>query len=207
MPIDELERRICELAVDISAATCRWLRLVAEFEQRGGHERAGFHSATGWLSWHCSLTPRAAREQLRVARALGALPKIEAAFAAGELSYSKVRALTRVVKAELEDDLLELARHATAAQLESVVSGLRRACGDPQIELERRHLYLGWEGDGMLRISGALPAEEGELLIQAIEAAREALREEGQGGSRPDRADGLCAVSYTHLTLPTNREV
>ena len=129
LSIAQLESRICELAVDINAATCHWLRLVAEFERRGGHERAGFHSATGWLAWHCSLTDRAAREQMRVARALDELPKIEAAFAAGELSYSKVRALTRVATPELEEELLELAEHATAAQLESVVEGVRRALG------------------------------------------------------------------------------
>ncbi len=200
LSIAQLERRICELAVDINAATCHWLRLVAEFERRGGHEQAGFHSATGWLAWHCSLTDRAARDQMRVARALGELPRIGAAFAAGELSYSKVRALTRAATPEIEEKLLELARHATASQLESVVKGVRRALksGD-ELALERRHLYLGWEDDGMLRVSGVLPAEEGALLINAIEAAREALRRDGGEDARPDRADGLGVLAETLL--------
>ncbi len=200
LSIAQLETQICELAVDINAATCAWLRLLAEFERRGGHERAGFHSATAWLAWHCSLTDRAARDQMRVARALEGLPKIEAAFAGGELSYSKVRALSRVATPEFEDELLEIARHGTAAQLERVVSGVRRALATgEELALERRHLHLGWEPDGMLRISGVLPAEEGELLIKAIEAAREALRRGGSEEVRPDRADGLAVLAETLL--------
>lgn len=207
LSLGQLESRICELAVDINAATCAWLGLLAGFERRGGHERAGFHSATAWLAWHCSLTDRAAREQMRVARALEGLPEIGAAFAAGALSFSKVRALTRVATPELESDLLEIARHGTAAQLERVVRGVRTALASgEEVAFERRHVDLRWEPDGMLRVSGVLPAEEGELLIRAIEVAREALRREGAGGPavgsgspQPDRADGLAAMAETLL--------
>jgi hypothetical protein len=200
MPLELLERRICELAVDIDAATCRWLLMVAEFDRRGGHEAVGFHSCTGWLAWHCGLTARAAREQVRVARALSDLPRITAAFAAGRLSYSKARALTRVATPEMEDELLELAQQASASQLESMVRGLRRGMetADPSLALERRYLSTTWEPDGMMRISGALPAEEGELVIKAIEAAREGLRRQDEG-SRPDRADGLTVLAETLL--------
>ncbi len=197
----ELETEICRLATDINAATCRWMRLLADFDRLGGHARAGFHSCTAWLAWHCALTARAAREHVRVARALRGLPAIEAAFASGELSYSKVRALTRVANPALEGELLELARHATAAQLEAVVRSLRRSLADDpdQLALERRHLALRWEPDGMLRVSGLLPAEEGELLIKAVESAREQLRREGGSTARPDRADGLGAIAEATL--------
>ncbi len=201
LSLPALERQLCSLAADINAATCRWLALLAEFDRRAGFERAGFHSCAGWLAWHCSLTARAAREHCRVARRLAELPEIAGAFAAGELSYSKVRALTRVASAELEAELLEVARHATAEQLERVVSGLRRALAGDEAELarERRHLSLRWEAEGMLRVAGLLPAEEGELLIRAIEAAREALRREGGIASKPDRADGLNALAESLL--------
>ncbi len=201
LPLALLERQICSLAADINAATCRWLAMLAEFDRRAGFERAGFHSCAGWLAWHCSLTARAAREHCRVARRLVELPAIAGAFAEGELSYSKVRALTRVASADLEPELLEVARHATAEQLERVVSGLRRALAGDEAELacERRHLSLRWEAEGMLRVAGLLPAEEGELLIRAIEAAREALRREGGIASKPDRADGLNALAESLL--------
>ena len=67
-----------------------------------------------------------AREHVRVARSLPELPRIHAAFACGELSYSKVRAITRIADAESEEELLGLARCLTAAQLERAVRAYRR---------------------------------------------------------------------------------
>src|SRR3989442_6269505 len=96
LPTDRLEAEIGELAAHINAATARFLLLVAEFERREAHQDSGFQHCSSWLSWRCSLAPRAAREHVRVARALVGLPLVRAAFARGELSYSKVRALTRI---------------------------------------------------------------------------------------------------------------
>jgi hypothetical protein len=95
-PLDQLGDRICAGAVRLAAATAAWLRLVAEFDEREGWGGVGITSCAHWLAWRCSLTPGTARQHVRVARALRRLPLIEAAFAGGELSYSKVRAITRV---------------------------------------------------------------------------------------------------------------
>src|SRR3954454_22385940 len=108
-PLELLEREITELASQIYAATCRWLGLVAEFDRRGGWADWGCRSCAHWVSWRCGLAPVAAREHVRVARRLEGLPLVRAAFAEGRLSYSKVRALTRVGAIEREDDLLSLA--------------------------------------------------------------------------------------------------
>ena len=122
--------------MEIHAATCRWLCLVAEYDAREGWAQWGCKSCAHWVAWQCAIAPGAAREHVRVARRLGELPLIRAAFAAGELSYSKVRALTRVENVEREQDLLELARHATASQLERLLAcalpwrGRRRARGN-----------------------------------------------------------------------------
>src|SRR5215210_133018 len=118
MSPEELEDEIATLAAHIYAGTCRWLDLVAELDRRGS--LAGCSTAE-WLAWRCALTPRAAREHVRVARCLGELPLIHDAFACGELSYAKVRALTRVAEPGNEEELLELARHMTASQLERAV--------------------------------------------------------------------------------------
>ena len=75
-----------------------------------------------WLCWRIGLGVGTAGEKVRVAKALGELPHIDAAFAAGELSYCKVRAMTRVANPAIEERLLEMARHATGAQLEHSVS-------------------------------------------------------------------------------------
>ena len=127
LPTPQVETAICELAAHINAATARWLALIAEYDRRGAHEASGFVSCASWLAWRCSITPRAAREQLRVARALDELPRIASEFRRGALSYSKVRALTRAATPEMEEELLTLAAEATAAQLERILSGYRRA--------------------------------------------------------------------------------
>ena len=199
-----LEREISQLAADISAATCRWLLLAAEFDRRGGHEAYGFVSGASWLAWRCSLTARATREQLRVGRKLSELPAIREAFGSGRLSYSKVRALTRVAEPEMEEHLLELAEEATAAQLERIVRGYRRATSEDEIAArERRFFSTRWEDDGTLTVRGSLPADEGALLRKALEIARESLRadnealDEEAAPSPPNDADALIALGET----------
>lgn len=182
-----LEQRIGELAGQIAAATCRWLLLVAEFDRRNEHERQGFAYCAHWLAWRCSVSRRTAFEYVRVARALWDLPEITASFAAGRVSYSKVRALTKVADREDEGALLAMAEEATAAQLERILLGYGKAisAGDAEEARTRRHLSTRWEADGTLRINGNLPAEEGALLLKALETAREALW-------RERRADALA---------------
>ena len=124
--LEHLEHEIVELAAQIHAATCRWLELVAEFDRREGWSSWGCKSCAHWVAWRCAISPVAAREHVRVARALAELPLIRAAFARGELSYSKVRALTRVAGIQREEELLSMARHATAAQLERILGAYGR---------------------------------------------------------------------------------
>jgi len=118
MPMERLEARICELAGHLTAATCQFLMLVADFDARQGWADWEMPSCAAWLLWRCQIAPGTARDQVRVARALGGFPLITAEFAAGRLSYAKVRALTRIVTPETEADLLEMALPITAGQLE-----------------------------------------------------------------------------------------
>src|SRR4051812_32534830 len=92
----ELEAQITELAGHLNAANHRWLVLIAEFDRRQGWSDGVTHSCAHWLSWKCGIELCAAREKVRVARALETLPMISVAMGRGELSYSKVRAVTRV---------------------------------------------------------------------------------------------------------------
>jgi len=96
----ELEEELACLAAHIYAGTCRWLELVAEVDRR--NKLVGCTCAQ-WLAWRCGLTPRTAREHVRIARSLGGLPAIRAAFARGQLSFAKVRALTRVAEPANEE--------------------------------------------------------------------------------------------------------
>jgi Domain of unknown function (DUF222)/HNH endonuclease len=176
LPLEALEREITELASHIHAATCRWLCLVADYDEREGWAQWGCRSCAHWVSWQCGVAPVAAREHVRIARRLRELPLIREAFAAGRLSYSKVRALTRVQDVEREQDLLDLARHATASQLERLVRGYRRVAATERAAAGGRpERWLTWDydDDGSLLLRGRLPADEGALVIAAIEAARD----------------------------------
>jgi hypothetical protein len=219
-PLELLEREITSLATQIHAATCRWLCLVAEYDAREGWAIWGAKSCANWVALQCGIAPGSAREHVRVARRLRELPLIRAAFAEGELSYSKVRALTRVENVEREQDLLDLARHATAHQLErllrayhGVVAAERAAAGEPP----ERWIAFDHADDGSLLLRGRLPAEEGALVMAAIEAAREQLAQrdvpagtrDGDGVDVPagtsrrsagePRADALVALADSFL--------
>src|SRR5690606_29279471 len=123
-----------------------------------------------WLAWQCGLSARAARDHVRVARGLLERPVVRAGFAAGELSYSKVRALTRAPAGEDEAGLVALARESTAAQLERAVRALRRMpSADVEVAnaaYERRFVEWWWEPDGSLSLRARLPAEDGAAFVE-----------------------------------------
>jgi hypothetical protein len=132
LSVPELEDEVATLASHLYAGTCRWLELVGELDRRGQWADC---TCAQWLAWRCALLPRAAREHVRVARRLPELPRVHAAFARGELSYSKVRALTRIAEPESEEELLGLARALTASQLERAVRAYRRVSIDEANDL------------------------------------------------------------------------
>src|SRR5881296_207257 len=180
--VAELERlgdQIAVLSAHLEAAGARLLDLIRDFDARGGWN-IGFRSCADWLSWRVGLAPAAARERVRVARALGTLPLLAQALARGELSYAKVRALTRVATPEDEERLLGVGRVGTAAQVERIVRGWRRV--DRQAEAKesaRQHatraLHVYDDEDGTVVVRGRLAPEVGALLRQALAAARETL--------------------------------
>ena len=173
---NRLADEITELACHIHAATCRWLGLVAEFDTRGGWGEWGCRSCSHWLSWRCSISPVAAREHVRVAHRLEELPLIRGAFAEGRLSYSQVRALTRVENVEREEELLSLARHATAAQLERLVRAYHGVVARARVAAGGGpDRYVTWDhaDDGSLLLRARLPAEEGAVVLAALQAAVE----------------------------------
>jgi Domain of unknown function (DUF222)/HNH endonuclease len=186
---EELCDEICTLAGQIAAATCRWLLLLAEWDRRSEWSDGETKTCADWLSWRCSIMPVTAREHLRIARRLGELPRITAAFASGVLSYSKVRAITRVAEPATEEQLLMLAEHATGATLERLVRGYRRAasaCLETANDAHRRR-YLRWEWaeDGSLRFRGRLPAEDGALLLAALNRAERELERDAPPPQSP----------------------
>ncbi|MBI5481343.1 MAG: DUF222 domain-containing protein [Deltaproteobacteria bacterium] len=200
----DLESELTTLAAHIQAATARLLALLAEIDRREAWGSSGALSCAHWLAFRTGLDLGAAREHVRVARALTVLPQISAAFGRGELSYSKVRAITRIARPETEADLLAMAREGTTAHIERLVRACRRA--DPAAEnatalaqQEARWLHTRWTDDGMLLVEGRLTPEQGALLQRALEVV---MREqEREAGSDPlpamaqRQADALAQVA------------
>ena len=165
--LDRLGDEIAELSAHLEAATARLLDLIREFDARGGWNN-GFRSCAAWLSWRVGLDLGAARERVRVARALGTLPGLAQALARGEVSYAKVRAVTRVATPETEERLLNVARAGTADHVERIVRGWRRVDRKAEAqESARRHtsraLHVHQDDDGMVVIRGRLEPEVGAL--------------------------------------------
>jgi hypothetical protein len=199
--LSALAREITSGAVRLAAATAAWLRLVEEFDRREGWHAYGILSCAHWLAWQCGMSPGTAREHVRVARALTALPVISTAFAEGRLSFSKVRALTRIAEPDTEASLLEFAIDATASQTERMVRQWRRAEAVDRDTVEsKRQFDHWWDDDGMLVLRMRLDADQGAQLLTAIDslAERAARRETGrrqacgrrQSGRRERRRTG-----------------
>jgi Domain of unknown function (DUF222) len=180
---DALAEEIAELSAQIQGADYRLLLLIREFDDNAGWVQQGAKTCAQWLSWRIGLAPNAARERLRVAHALEKLPDVSEAMSKGEISYSKVRAVTRVATPTNESQLLTIAHGGTAAQVERVVRAWRKI--DAQAEQDHaryqqneRSLRVYTDDDGMVVVRGRLAPEVGAVLMKALEAAGEVLYQE-----------------------------
>ena len=188
--IAALGEAIAETAAIIDVATHRFLTQLRAFDEVGGWHRAGALSCAHWLSWRVGMDLGAAREKVRVAKKLAELPRIDEALRTGEISYSKVRAMTRVATAGNEEDLLTMARCATGAQLEKICRLKRRVNRLEDVkEVEgRRYVVERPTEDGMVSIQLRLLPEEAATVLKAFEV---------MGGGQ--RADGAVALAESAL--------
>jgi hypothetical protein len=172
VPLERLEAQICELAGHLTAATCRFLVLLGDFDARRGWASWEMNSCAQWLSWKCQMSSGTAREHVRVARALRGLPVIRAEFAAARLSYAKVRALTRIATPDTEEGLAEIAGPMTGNQLERFARAHRQVShADDAAARIRRRLAWRFEDDGSLAGTFRLPPLQGAVLLKALRAA------------------------------------
>jgi len=199
-----LEDQITELAAHISAATWRLLALIREYDLCSGWNGGGTKSCAHWLNWRCGIALGAAREKVRVAHALADLPQISAAFREGRVSYSKVRAMTRVATPENEDYLLMIARHGTASHMERLVRSYRRVGRlEAREQLSQRELSCYIDEDGSWVIRGRLTPEQGERLLLALDAAVEEIPRDDEQTIAMRRADALEGLAESYLNTGT----
>ena len=203
---ERMGEEIAALAARIDAATYELLVLIRKFDEEEGWNR-GFLTCAHWLTWRIGLAPGAARERVRVARALGDLPLMSAAMSRGELSYSKVRALTRIATPDTEQSLVDLGKTGTAAQVERVVRSWRRIdrtveAHDDELRDASSHVTTHIDENGMFVIRGCLAPEAGEVLMKALDAAGDRLYAEQREDKPPVgkiRADALALVAESAL--------
>jgi hypothetical protein len=176
--IEHLEDQITELAAHVDVAIFRLLELVREYDECEGWGGKGLISCAHWLNWKCGIDLGTAREKVRVAHALKQLPQISEEFRHGRVSYSKVRAMTRVATPKNEDYLLMIARHGTAVHVERLVRNYRKVKRTEALAKENtRHAQreLSWfiDDDGYWVIRGRLTSEQGALVQKVLEQAME----------------------------------
>jgi len=208
--LDGIESEVALRAAHIHASMQPFLALVARFVDRRGWTRGGHRTPAHWLSYLTSFELGTCREYVRVARALEELPETAASMARGALSYSKVRAITRVARPETEADLLPLAQGTTVAVLERVVRAWKTTDRLTEAEQERvrresRTFSIFPDGGGMDELRGRLPSDRGAVLKRAIEVASDELyRAEDRVPLSPEekareaaklRADALVLVA------------
>ena len=211
---EALGDRIAEHAFHLDAAMHRLLTDLRIFDAAGAWGEAGARSCASWLSWRVGWDPGTAREHVRVARALGSLPLIDTALREGRLSYSKVRALTRVATPATEAALVDDAHHTTAAQLEVICRALRSVqrlgALSPDEVRARRTVTRRERDDGLVAIEAVLPPDEAALVWAALEHEARLAGDAGAAAAtdvsagtpiapRFDRADGLVAMSQAAL--------
>ena len=169
MSINDIVSELLAINRGIASARCRTLLMLSELERRKAWSELGCRSGVHWLCRKLGLGRRVAIEHMRVALALLRLPQITQVFAAGEISYSKVRAITRIAAPDNEAELIQLARATTAGRLERIVRARRRGLSQTTPPSPYGKLRWRWDDDGYLEVRLKLPAIEGKLLIAELE--------------------------------------
>ncbi len=219
---EELGIEITELCAYINAATHELLLKIHEFDRDKLWALIGICSCAHWLNYRCGIGMNAAREKVRVANALAELPLISESFSKGEISYSKVRAMTRVATTDNEDFLLNIAHHGTAHHMERTVSQFRRVVRRHEshaaaVQFQDRSISYYYDDDGSLVIKGRLPAEQGAMMIKALQLALDAHKTDVGASIAGDkdvtaeiwepidakRADALAKMAESYLAHGT----
>jgi hypothetical protein len=180
--LKSLGEEIATFAARVDVATHALIAKLRQFDAHEGHAHDEFATSAHWLSWRTGIGLNAAREKVRVARALGELPRIDELFARGKLSYSKVRAITRVATPESEQDFIDIALNATASQVERLARAYERTRDhkDESIPKPRRYVRRSKTFRGMERIEMQLPPEEAKIVWDALMSAMDADRKSGK---------------------------
>jgi hypothetical protein len=211
---EELDGGYSELQRIAQAVEAEKLRWLAEIQRRATFRRDGYLSATDWLSGRFNVTRGSAKEQVKTAEALEALPEAREALQDGEVSGSAVRVLTAAWESHPEafeasgSDLVEAAKSKPIGDLRRAVEDWRhRQDGDGGLEearkaFERRRLDFPASASTMLGVTGELHPEGGDYVLTAVQAIIDADVKSGRVDHRTPRqrrADALVELARRYL--------
>jgi hypothetical protein len=200
--LKSLGEEIATFAARVDVATHALIAKLRQFDAHEGHAQDELPTCAHWLSWRTGIGLNAAREKVRVARALGELPRVDELFSRGKLSYSKVRAITRVATPETEQDFIDIALHATASQTERLARAYERTREDKDesIPKPRRYVRRSKTFRGMERIEMQLPPEEAAIVWDALMSAMDAQGKSGGAARDASNLEGTGAPASEHGT-------
>jgi hypothetical protein len=198
-----LREEFIRVGAHVLAGQYRLIHLAVQLEASGEWAGDGSPTCAHWIADALDVKVCTAREWLRIGRALAGLPTIDALFGRGELSYSKVRALTRVATADTEVELCELAARVTAGRFACALAAWRSRRETPGETEARQHesrsLWWRVDIDGMIAGSFRLPPGEGSALTTAVDTLVRSYRPDASADAWPSvvqqRADALVALA------------
>ena len=205
VPLERLESEIASFASRIAAATARWLIWIAAYDRREGWATWQTKSMAHWLNWQCGMSPRTAREHVQVARKLEQFPLLRSTFLAGEISYSKARAIARVVNEHNEQELLDLARDATASQLDRVTGKMPDTDTKGEELPKKLGVSVTNNGDGTGTMMITAPLSDIANTKKAIRAKASDVisRQQSDGETKTEVIDRLGGVQAIHADTAT----
>ncbi len=185
--VDALGNQIAEMSAHIDAAMHRLLAAIREFDGAAGWHVQGALSCAHWLAWRVGWDLRTARERVRVARKLAALPRIDEQLRRGAMSYSQARAITRVATAEKEALWVAYAKRMPASQLDTLcrsygnvqaydqahgaqTGAMTGAMTAAQVAAQRTVTRRSLD-NGMVKLEVVLPSDEAAIVWAALNAA------------------------------------
>ena len=169
-----LRAAVIAAGVRWSAGQRRLVRLVGVLDRSKEWELDGASSCAIWVANAVDVEVCTAREWVRIGRSLVELDVIDNAFQQGLLSYSKVRALTRIATPETQVELCALAQRVPAARLAHALAAWL-ARNETSEETDARHdeaRAFTWriDLDGMMVGSFRFSPAVGSEIVNPVEA-------------------------------------
>ena len=182
----ELGEEIAALATQVNRATHGLLTRIRRFDEVEGWAEQGAKSCAHWLTWRIGLDPGTAREKVRVARALGTLTKIDEAFATGDLSYAKVRAVTRIATPQTRGPRPGGRDWPQPAPSSNESAAASATATEAEVEMAETRTFRGRAlGSGLVKLEIVVTADEADLVVQAVERARDAIAAQANARTKP----------------------